>query len=102
MCSFTLALLGIEALDLQKVDSPNEMVLHHALLRDFNADDASVRQTARERLGVVNETIAAMMDSHKSERRAVGLFASSVILLFCFDGAPPRPASPPPLHRKST
>lgn len=74
MCSFTLALLGIEALDLQKVDSPSELVCHHALLRDFNADDASVRQAVRERLGVVNETIAAMMDSHKSERRAVGVW----------------------------
>ncbi|CAN0012570.1 unnamed protein product, partial [Hapterophycus canaliculatus] len=70
--SFTLALVGIEALDLQSVDSPEDLVERHALLRDFNNhNDPAAMQVARERLGFVNEVVASMMDSHKSERRAV-------------------------------
>ena len=71
--SFTLALLGIEALDLQSVDCPEELAAHHALFRDFNVDDPSARQVARDRLGAVNEVLASMVDPSKSERSAVRL-----------------------------
>ena len=69
--SFTLALLGIEALDLQSVDSPQDLVEHHVLLRGYSDGDPSLRQAARERLRAVNDTVLAMMDTTKSERRAV-------------------------------
>ncbi|CAN0360309.1 unnamed protein product, partial [Laminaria digitata] len=69
--SFTLALLGVEALDLQSVDCPEDLVVHHALFREYNVDDPSARQAARDRLGAVNEVLASMVDATKSERSAV-------------------------------
>lgn len=44
---------------------------HHALFRDYNIDEPSARQAARDRLGTVNEVLASMVDPTKSERSAV-------------------------------
>jgi len=82
--SFTLALLGTEVLDLETVDSfsPETLLEHHALLRDYNAGDASLRQAARDRLASVNGAVLAMMDSSRSERRAVSFFYFFFLLFF--------------------
>lgn len=53
------------------IDRPEDLVEHHPLLRGYSDNDPSLRQAARERLGLVNETVLAMMDTTKSERRAV-------------------------------
>lgn len=54
---------------------------HHALFRDYNVDDPSARQAARDRLGAVNEVLASMVDATKSERSAVRLRNSWVCAL---------------------
>lgn len=59
------------------MDSPDELCLRHSLLKDLAAegpeDDAAMeaRQAARERLGLVDEILASMVDADKSERAAV-------------------------------
>lgn len=47
------------------------------MLRDFNNDDPFRREAARDRLDAVNSTVLAMMDTTKSERRAVSFISFS-------------------------
>ena len=66
-----MALVGVHALDLQSVDYPKVLQEYHPLFKDFNSEDAAVRKAARARLGLVDETLASMLDGLKSERAAV-------------------------------
>lgn len=66
------------------MDSPEDLMLHHALFRGYHDGDSALRQDARERLELVNETVAAMMDTSKSERRAVGFLFFLFFFVFVF------------------
>lgn len=66
-----MALVGVNVLNLQSVDDPETLREDHPLLKDFNSQDAALRMAARARLGLVDETLASMLDGSKSERAAV-------------------------------
>lgn len=83
--SYTLALLGIEALELQSVDSPQALEEQHPLLRDYVSRDTRVAKAVRDRLAAVDEVLTSMVDGRKSERAEVGAVqkCSFVIFFFC-------------------
>lgn len=69
--SYTLALLGVEALELHRVASPH--LLSHPFFVEYDSPNPAVRSGVKARLGSLDEVLTSMVDARKSERAAVSV-----------------------------
>lgn len=80
--SYTLCLLGVEALELHRTGSPRDVEAHF-LFKGYLGRTPGEHADALERLGRVDELVTSMVDPNKSERAVSDCLPRSIKAYFC-------------------